>query len=61
MLKLRVQPYVGDLKSSMECCTHGVNIMAATVAGSATVFLTNPLWVVKTRLQVLQIIDSFFP
>jgi len=41
--------FVGDSDNQL---TFGENMLAAAGAGAATSIATNPLWVVKTRLQV---------
>lgn len=47
--------YCGYAADSNGQLTFGAHMIAASGAGAATAITTNPLWVVKTRLQVGQI------
>ena len=60
MLCRRVHPVRGCQRAGQRPST-GVHLASATGAGLATQIVTNPLWVVKTRLQTQVCLNKCIP
>lgn len=48
----RLKTTIGSRVGPKHAHSAGVHMAAAACAGAATMVITNPLWVIKTRLQV---------
>lgn len=57
----RLKTTIGSRVAPKHAHSPGVHMAAAACAGAATMIITNPLWVIKTRLQVWQQLGSCRP